>query len=1399
MSATPVRRLAILVVLVTLTIGALPSVGSAAQSVNGSLITPLGTSIPTELGGLPLVTLDSGVPGTGLVPSAPVPITLTNTQSTTLDLRVGSTYTGARTSGRWLVDQPGSCGFTDDPGTNTFEGSLGPRATCTFVVRALADSFSSTGDERLSLRVDVGPLGAPTDSLTLPFLAHALQNVVVADDGGSPELVPGALRANTRVVTWYHDADRLGPATPPEPSDWFLPPTAEVTPDGTCDDAAPPIDAAGVQSCTIVVRELPSVVTAGPLVRNLFVNGQPLRLEWTVPSDVAYSTLQPGLRTGGWDEVTIDTSTPDATTTIPLEVTGAARLSIEVVGPDASAFGVFPGNCTVTFSDPTCPVDVTIRQRPFFDQLTSALVLASPRAQLRVTAESLFDPSQVRLSTISLGRWLGDNTAFDRTDEAPEPSDGLTWSLGRQVSSGDCFPVDQDVSLDHCAWFDWTPTFSGPVSGTVSSSQGGQVVGPDIVDISPFGSADRTFPADPTVFDNPAATRSAARQRAIVQSGTTYRVRTAAEDAVDVTLAGFNRSSLPSPATDRSGAVSLQTLAPTVLDTYNAIAELALGLTAPAWSTFATTTAQPVQIQVVDFDPGTGSACQPLTLRLYRQTQPASVPSPSQLAPVPLTTTCSGNITDGTFVPVAQVQYYLAIDESDWWGTVRLSQQNTGGGPVVPLPTVTILDDPKVVTAPPGAGSVIFDPATNATAVSGTGATLPVSCTPTGPYAIGDSFIECTAFDPAAGRTDKTYTLRVVGDPAPPGISPSPGSVEGTVVIPVVAGSDGNAPPLNCSASGVFGGLSVSAPCSLDAGGRARVVLTGVPLGTPGTVAVTVVNAIGRSASTTAPVAAFAPPTATNVNSARGTSPTDTVTVTSSTVISPTVTATTEVEATGEGWVTVGQYPSGVPTGVAGTPFAQGSVTPFDVVVSRDNSFSQVVIVSAPAVAGTTLWWYDAASRRWRTADPTVFDTNAGALVFTATASSSPSIAELTGTVFAVAEAPTSVVLTAEPVTVPVGSPSTVTAVVTGASGQPTPEVTVTLQPGGQQTTTNDDGVATFTVVADAAGAVDYRVRANGIDLPGTVTVTAGVAPTIGGTPPDAETGSPYDFTFSTAGLSDVTATGLPSWATLDPVTGTVSGTPTAPGIFPVRVTATNAFGTASVDVTITVYDPLGIATTSLPGATLGSPYSVTLAGGGGAAPLVWSATGLPNGLAISEGGQLSGTPTVVGTATVDVTVTDARGRTASRELTLAVAPAPTSSVPDLSLRGTAAGLIAGRNGAIRLDVTNRGGGLARGPVTLVAALPAGVRFVSESDDAWRCRASAPTIFGVPLPQLVACSTPAGLGPGSGGAVTLQVKVAAELAGRRVSLAAVVGHNGIEPRATVSDNAWTGVAVIAAP
>ena len=158
----------------------------------------------------------------------------------------------------------------------------------------------------------------------------------------------------------------------------------------------------------------------------------------------------------------------------------------------------------------------------------------------------------------------------------------------------------------------------------------------------------------------------------------------------------------------------------------------------------------------------------------------------------------------------------------------------------------------------------------------------------------------------------------------------------------------------------------------------------------------------------------------------------------------------------------------------------------------------------------------------------------------------------------------------------------------------------------------------------------------------------------------DGMVGEGYRLTLeSSGGRGPYTwaATGLPDGVTLDATTGVLSGTPTAAGTSTVTVTVTDAYGeTDTSALALKIAPELLIRTSTLPAAIGDEPYTVTLTGSGGATPYSWSALGLPTGMTLDTAtGVISGSPTETGASSVSITVTDARGRSATSSFSLAV------------------------------------------------------------------------------------------------------------------------------------------------
>jgi hypothetical protein len=195
-----------------------------------------------------------------------------------------------------------------------------------------------------------------------------------------------------------------------------------------------------------------------------------------------------------------------------------------------------------------------------------------------------------------------------------------------------------------------------------------------------------------------------------------------------------------------------------------------------------------------------------------------------------------------------------------------------------------------------------------------------------------------------------------------------------------------------------------------------------------------------------------------------------------------------------------------------------------------------------------------------------------------------------------------------------------------------------------------------------------------GATTSGTFAITINPAPTLGSlsvpqwTVNQSGYGDTISVTGGTGAFSNLTVSGLPDGLTaaLSGNTITVSGTPTATGTFNnINVSVTDAAGaTASGTYTITINaaPTLGsLSTTAWTVNQSGFSSSLAIAGGTSAFSNL-GATGLPPGLTAALSGTtitLSGTPTTAGAfSSINISVTDAAGATASGTFALTINPA---------------------------------------------------------------------------------------------------------------------------------------------
>ncbi len=193
------------------------------------------------------------------------------------------------------------------------------------------------------------------------------------------------------------------------------------------------------------------------------------------------------------------------------------------------------------------------------------------------------------------------------------------------------------------------------------------------------------------------------------------------------------------------------------------------------------------------------------------------------------------------------------------------------------------------------------------------------------------------------------------------------------------------------------------------------------------------------------------------------------------------------------------------------------------------------------------------------------------------------------------------------------------------------------------------------------------------------ITIYPGLAINTPSTLPPGQANMTYNQTLAYGGGHGAvtwtkTAGSLPGTVTLDPATGTLSGTPSSAGTFNFTVRALDAITSVTKPMSITVNEPV-ISPTTLPDGEAGVVYAgATLTASGGVGTYAWSVdasspNNLPATLVIDPAtGTISGTP---GTATggpivITFKAVDNVGAVATRSLSLTIKDAVSISTTTL-------------------------------------------------------------------------------------------------------------------------------------
>ena len=284
--------------------------------------------------------------------------------------------------------------------------------------------------------------------------------------------------------------------------------------------------------------------------------------------------------------------------------------------------------------------------------------------------------------------------------------------------------------------------------------------------------------------------------------------------------------------------------------------------------------------------------------------------------------------------------------------------------------------------------------------------------------------------------------------------------------------------------------------------------------------------------------------------------------------------------------------------------------------------------------------------------------------------------------------------------TVPAGKLNTAYSMTFAATGGTTP-YSWSMPSGALPTGLTLSGVGVISGTPKASGSFTFMSEVTDSETPAQTatkqfTFSVSAAPTSAlvistTTVPAGKINAAYSATLAASGGTtpytwSLAAGALPKGLSLSSA-GSISGTPTASGTFTFSAEVTDSSApvqtaqmTYSLTISAAATTPLSITTASLASGKVGTAYGATLGATGGTTPYKWSITSgtLNTGLSLSGSGAISGTPTVAGTSSFTVQVTDSSAPALTATQTFSLVIASNTSTLTISTTSLADGQVGG-------------------------------------------------------------------------------------------------------------------------